>query len=115
MSKAGERIIQGMREALAYLNGDESNVKVHKATVPDLDVASVREKTKLSQEMFAKVFHIPLGTLRGWEQKVRKPDGATRVLLTLIDRDPIGVLKMLGAGNRKPAAKARRAGRRAAA
>jgi putative transcriptional regulator len=95
MSKAGEEILQGMREALAFVNGDASAGKATVVKIPDVDVSTVREKTKLSQEQFAATFGVSLGTLRGWEQGRRRPEGPARVLLTLIDRDPVAVLRTL--------------------
>jgi len=39
------------------------------------------------QEEFAERYHIPLGTLRDWEQGRAEPDQPTRAYLTLIARD----------------------------
>ena len=50
----------------------------------NLDVAKVREKTGLSQDRFAGAFAINPSTLRNWEQGRTRPDGAARVLLTVI-------------------------------
>ena len=62
----------------------------------DLDVASIRAKTRYipsgtasyTQDDFALAIGVPVGTVRQWEQRRRKPCGAARVLLALIDRDP---------------------------
>lgn len=102
MSKAFEEIAQGLREAIAHANGEDNGAVVHRVLVSDVDVPAVRKKTKLSQEQFADLFAVRIGTLRNWEQNRRKPDGPAKVLLTLINRDPVGVLRMLG-GKRKPA------------
>jgi putative transcriptional regulator len=48
----------------------------------------IRRALELSQEEFAARFHIPLGTLRDWEQGRAKPDQATQAYLTVIARDP---------------------------
>ena len=55
----------------------------------------VRARLGLTQEEFAKRFHLPLGTIRDWEQGKHAPDSAARVLLRLIDRDPAGIAKAL--------------------
>ena len=55
---------------------------------PPIDVAAVRAKTGLSQNEFARRFMLPPGTLRNWEQGLRQPEGAARLLLALIDRAP---------------------------
>ena len=50
---------------------------------------------ELTQEEFAVRYHIPLGTLRDWEQGRAEPDQPTRAFLTLIARDPEHVNRML--------------------
>jgi putative transcriptional regulator len=39
-------------------------------------VKTIRRALKLSQEEFAASFHIPIGTLRDWEQGRKEPDAA---------------------------------------
>ena len=60
-----------------------------------MDVAAIRAKTGLSQERFARAFHISPHTLRNWEQHRRVPDGPARALLLAIDRAPAAVMKAL--------------------
>src|SRR5664280_1811998 len=48
----------------------------------------IRRALELTQEDFAVRYHIPLGTLRDWEQGRAQPDQPTRAYLTLIARDP---------------------------
>lgn len=47
----------------------------------------IRRALELTQEEFATRYHIPLGTLRDWEQGRAEPDQPTRAYLTLIARD----------------------------
>ncbi len=61
-------------------------------------VKVIRRALELTQEEFATRYHIPLGTLRDWEQGRAEPDQPTRAYLTLIARDPERVNRML---NRK--------------
>ena len=58
----------------------------------------IRRALQLTQEEFAVRYHIPLGTLRDWEQGRAEPDQPTRAYLTLIARDPQRINHML---NRK--------------
>ena len=58
-------------------------------------VKSLRRALALTQEEFAARFHIPIGTLRDWEQGRAEPDQAVRAYLTVIARDPDGVRKAL--------------------
>jgi len=48
----------------------------------------IRRALDLTQEEFSARYHIPLGTLRDWEQGRAEPDQSTRAYLTLIARDP---------------------------
>jgi len=62
-----------------------------------VDVAAVRGRLGFTQAQFADRFGFSVATLRHWERGDRSPQGATLVLLNLIDRDPKGVLKALDA------------------
>ncbi|MGL5116931.1 MAG: helix-turn-helix domain-containing protein [Beijerinckiaceae bacterium] len=55
----------------------------------------IRRAMGLSQEEFAGRFHIPLGTLRDWEQGRKEPDTAARAYLQVIGRNPQAVLDAL--------------------
>ncbi len=58
----------------------------------------IRRALELTQEEFAARYHIPLGTLRDWEQGRAEPDQPTRAYLTLIARDPEHVRRTLNRG-----------------
>jgi putative transcriptional regulator len=49
---------------------------------------SLRRALGLSKEEFANRYHIPVGTLRDWEQGRFEPDAAARAYLTVIAREP---------------------------
>jgi putative transcriptional regulator len=59
---------------------------------------TLRRALGLTQEAFAARYHIPLGTLRDWEQGRAEPDQPTRAYLKVIARDPEGVQRALEAG-----------------
>jgi putative transcriptional regulator len=52
---------------------------------------TLRRVLGITQEEFAMRYHIPIGTLRDWEQGRCAPDQTVRAYLTLIARDPEGV------------------------
>jgi putative transcriptional regulator len=58
----------------------------------------IRRALGLSQEDFAARYHIPLGTLRDWEQGRAEPDQAARAYLTVIAREPDVVCNALKPG-----------------
>ena len=55
---------------------------------------TVRRKLGVSQGEFADLFGISVGTLRGWEQKRRRPTGAAELLLRVAERHPEIVRKV---------------------
>jgi putative transcriptional regulator len=96
-SEAFRRIEQGLKEAIAYLEGDTSGVIVHHIEVPDTpDVKAIRASTGLSQAEFARSIGVKKATLLNWEQERRVPDGPARVLLALIAKEPGVVQRVLG-------------------
>ena len=67
------------------------------ATQRTPQVRIIRRALGLSQEDFAARFHIPIGTLRDWEQSRKEPDAATRAYLVVIARNPQAVSDALAA------------------
>jgi putative transcriptional regulator len=55
----------------------------------------IRRALGLNQEDFAARYHIPLGTLRDWEQGRAEPDQAARAYLKVIAREPETVREAL--------------------
>jgi len=55
----------------------------------------VRHRLGLSQTDFARHIHVPVATVRNWEQGKRAPTGPARALLRLIDRAPAQALAAL--------------------
>jgi putative transcriptional regulator len=58
----------------------------------------IRRALELTQEEFASRYHIPIGTLRDWEQGRAEPDQPTKAYLTIIARDPDHVNRVLNPG-----------------
>lgn len=95
MSKASERIMQGLREGAAHARGE--HVPGLRLRVPKkIDVTAIRRKTGLSQQMFSARIGVSTGTLRNWEQGRRYPEGPARVLLAMLARNPRLVEETLG-------------------
>jgi putative transcriptional regulator len=93
MSTAGQSILKGMREALAYEEGARKGYRETHFDAPD--VVRVRKKTGLTQKAFAATFLIPLATLRKWEQGQRVPQGPAQALLRIIDNNAQAALDAL--------------------
>jgi putative transcriptional regulator len=63
-------------------------VKIPEVEINAKDIQEIREKTKLSQSVFAKVLNVSPSSVRQWEQGKRKPTGSTKVLLELLRNQP---------------------------
>jgi putative transcriptional regulator len=79
----GREILDGLREIKRGQHGRVVNVP---------NVASIREKTGLSQARFALLLGVSVRTLQDWEQGRRSPSGAARTLLMVADRNPKALL-----------------------
>jgi putative transcriptional regulator len=55
----------------------------------------IRRALSLTQEEFSVRYHIPLGTLRDWEQGRAEPDQPTQAYLKVIAREPERVERVL--------------------
>ena len=53
---------------------------------PD-EIRAIRAAYRMTQEQFAQMFGISLGTLRHWERGDRKPQGPAMTLLNVIQKD----------------------------
>jgi len=58
-------------------------------------VKTLQRALGLTQDEFATRYHIPLGTLRDWEQGRSEPDQPARTCLRVIAADPEGVSRSL--------------------
>lgn len=99
MSKknAFDKIAAGLTDAIAIAKGeaDPATYRVHAPS--DIDVLKIRTNMGLTREAFAMRFGLKLGTVRDWEQHKRRPEGAARVLLTVIEKEPEAVTRALAA------------------
>ncbi len=99
--QAFDSIMAGLEDALAYVKGDHKRGKAHVVQVPAVDVRKARRKLGMSQDRFAASFGVSVATVRNWEQGRRRPEGAARVLLRVIEREPDAVRRALAPEQRK--------------
>lgn len=90
-----QNLLQGVREAGAYMRGDTSGVARIDRIEPG-SVTAIRAKLRLSQTEFSNAFGISPATLRNWEQGRRQPTGPARVLLRVAEKHPKAVLEAVG-------------------
>jgi putative transcriptional regulator len=60
-------------------------------------VKVLRRRLGMTQAQFARAFHLPITTLRDWEQHRSMPDAPARALLLAIERDPEAMRRLLAA------------------
>ncbi len=58
-------------------------------------VKMLRQRLGMTQAEFAETFHLPITTLRDWEQRRSTPDAPARALLLAIERDPEVMRRLL--------------------
>ncbi len=75
----GREILEGLRQ---IKRGEHGRI----LTVPR--VATIRERTGLSQTRFARLLGVSVRTLQDWEQGRRAPSGAARTLLMVAAKNP---------------------------
>jgi putative transcriptional regulator len=81
----GLEILEGIRQ---IKRGEYARV----TSVPS--VSSIRERTGLSQEKFARLLGVSVRTLQEWEQGRRAPSGAARTLLLIAAKNPRALLEV---------------------
>ncbi len=91
---ADRSLIKGMGEVLEHLEGKRTLTR-YAVPIPNVDIKLIREQQNLSQRKFAETYHIPLGTLQGWEQGRREPEHMARLFLNMIDANPKKIRKLL--------------------
>ena len=97
MTKAGEEIIQGIREAIEIARG-EADPRTYRVHLPaDIDSRRIRKRLKMTQAGFAKTYGLDVRTVQDWEQGRRVPTGPARALLTVIAREPEAARRALAA------------------
>ena len=61
-------------------------------------VRAIRKRLDVSQALFAEALNVSTSTVRSWEQGQRVPDGPSRRLLEVADRDPAVLFRSVGGG-----------------
>lgn len=94
MTRAGDRILGSIEKARRHARGETADgLVVH---VPEtMDVRGIRTRMGLSQAAFAARFGFSLDAVQNWEQGRRRPEGAARALLRVIEREPEAVDRAL--------------------
>ncbi len=96
-SAMGKRLIAAMREVVDHVEGKVA-LPVRYVEIPeDVDVKAIRSRLGLSQAEFSRRYAVSQRSLQEWEQGRRRPEGAVRAYLTVIERNPKAVEEALTA------------------
>ena len=94
-TKVGQEIEAALGEVLAHVRG-EVDLPCRIVDDPTAEhILAIRKRMKLSRQKFADRFGLDARAVQEWEQGRRVPDRAARILLTVIDRDPEAVVRVL--------------------
>lgn len=89
-----DSILQGLKEAVAYAEGQCPEANVHHCSIqpfPTFDVREIKEVRSnlgVTQAVFASLLGISVKTVEAWEQGMRKPSGSACRLLQLFQENP---------------------------
>lgn len=81
-----QELLNSVKEGAAIMNGEIQPSR--RFEFSETEVRALRERLGLSQDKFASLVGISVGTLRNWEQGRRKPEGPARVLLRIAELHP---------------------------
>ena len=90
----GRELIASMQEAAGIVRGEKEAARVH-FPPGDINVRAIRDRLGLSRPAFAQRFGLAVAAVRDWEQGLRRPDPAARVLLMVIARSPDTVAEVV--------------------
>ena len=88
-----EKLLESVEQADEIVRGARAPGRMFR--VDSAQVREIREITQLSQQKFARLLQVDVGTLRNWEQGRREPTGPAKALLRAIKNNPQAVLKAL--------------------
>ena len=80
-------LLASLEEGMEILAGKVEPSRFYPARA-EVDVRGIRQGLGLSQAQFARRFGFSVGAVRGWEQGLRQPEAAARILLLVIARNP---------------------------
>lgn len=89
-----QELLEGVKQGAEIMKGARKPSRVFE--FPETEVRALREQFGLSQDKFAHLVGISVGTLRNWEQGRRKPEGSARVLLRAASLHPEVLLDIAG-------------------
>ncbi len=88
--KLFQELLTSVKQGAAIMKGTLQPSRTFES--PETEVRALREQFGLTQDKFATLMGISVGTVRNWEQGRRAPEGAARVLLRVASTHPEALL-----------------------
>jgi putative transcriptional regulator len=89
------RLMASLDEVRTHVATGRFSGRVNKIEIGADSIRAVRERSGMTQQKFAAAFGIGLGTLQKWERGERRPSGAARSLLKVMQANLPAVVKAL--------------------
>lgn len=103
-TQLGQALVKGLTDAVAFERGETKLKTVERELAPPAPEFSRTEIKKLRIEIlhftqleFASLLNVDIGTIRHWEQGLRKPSRSVYRLLEIIFKKPEIVQELKGA------------------
>ena len=93
-----QELLASVKQGAAIMNGMIPPSR--RFEFSETEVRSLRKQFGLTQDKFAHLVGISVGTLRNWEQGRRKPEGPARVLLKVAAIHPEALLDIANDQNK---------------
>ena len=97
-----EQIRKGLEEGIRHLRG-EITLRTTTLELPDAPpeidaetLVAIRDQSKMSQAVFARLLNVSPKTVQSWEQGVRTPSHASRRLIQIYSEHPETVCRSVG-------------------
>lgn len=105
--KRFDRLVSSLEEVQAHVVTGRFAGRISDVMIGAEDIRAVRKRSGLTQTQFAETFGIGLGTLQKWERGERRPSGAAKSLLRVMQVDLASVVKALEIPSRRRERRAR--------
>jgi putative transcriptional regulator len=97
-----DRLRDGLEEGIRHAKG-EITLRTTTVELPDRppaidakELTSLRQKSGMSQAVFARLLNVSPKTVQSWEQGQRRPSQAALRLIQVYRHDPACLLEMVG-------------------
>lgn len=89
---AEQRLAGALADPDAQPLSDQALARARRANV----IKTIRAQLHMTQAEFSAAYHLPLSTVRDWEQPRTEPDAPARALLTAIFNEPEMMRRLVG-------------------